>query len=165
MEEEDVAEKEVEDDDVEDDDVKEEEDDDIEHDDDVEDDEVYRVMMLKMMRCRVMMLKMLSWRRMILRMTMSRGRKRMMWRMMMLRGRKRMILRMLMWRIRTDPKTALRVLCEPAQSKCKSTFHKSHLVRKFKGKMPRPRLSPERGHTLCASLRGQNALQHFTRAT
>ena len=33
------------------------------------------------------------------------------------------------------------------------------------GKMPRPRLRPERGHTLCASLRSQNARQHFTRAT
>ena len=32
-------------------------------------------------------------------------------------------------------------------------------------KMPRPRISPERRHTLYASLRGRNALQHFTRAT
>jgi hypothetical protein len=32
-------------------------------------------------------------------------------------------------------------------------------------KMPRPRLSPERRHTLCASLCSQNTLQHFTRAT
>ena len=29
-----------------------------------------------------------------------------------------------------------------------STFHKSHFTRKFTGKMPRLRLSPERGHTL-----------------
>ena len=28
------------------------------------------------------------------------------------------------------------VLCEPAQSKCTRTFHNSHVVRKFKGKMP-----------------------------
>ena len=28
------------------------------------------------------------------------------------------------------------VLCEPAQSKCKSTCHKSHFVWKFTGKMP-----------------------------
>ena len=38
-------------------------------------------------------------------------------------------------------------LREPTQSKCRSTFHKSHFTRKFTGKMPRPRLSPERGHT------------------
>ena len=31
--------------------------------------------------------------------------------------------------------------------------------------MPPPRLSPERGHTFCASLHSRNALQHFTRAT
>ena len=37
-------------------------------------------------------------------------------------------------------------MCEPAQSKCKLTFHKSHFIRKFTGKMPRPRLSPERRH-------------------
>ena len=28
------------------------------------------------------------------------------------------------------------VLCEPAQSKCTCTFHKSHFVWKFTGKMP-----------------------------
>ena len=57
-----------------------------------------------------------------------------------------------------------------AQSKCTSTFHKRHLkshcIRKFTRKMPRPRLSPERRHTLCASLRSRTALQqHFIRAT
>ena len=31
--------------------------------------------------------------------------------------------------------------------------------------MPQAKLSPERGHTLRASLRSRNALQHFTRAT
>ena len=118
-----------------------------------------KMMMLRMMRCRVMMLRMIRWRRMMLRMMMSRGRKRMMWRMMRLRRRKMMILRMLMRR-RTDPKTTLLVLCEPAQSKCKLPFHKSHFIQKFTGKMPRPRLIPERGHTLCASLRSRNALQH-----
>ena len=54
-------------------------------------------------------------------------------------------------------RTAAHTLCEPAQSKCTSW--------KFTGKMPRPGLSPECGHTLGASLRNQNALQHFTRAT
>ena len=38
-------------------------------------------------------------------------------------------------------------VCEPAQSKCMSTFHKSHFRRKFTGKMSRPRVSPERRHT------------------
>ena len=33
------------------------------------------------------------------------------------------------------------------------------------GKMPGPRVSPERGHTFCASLRRRNALGHVTRAT
>ena len=60
-------------------------------------------------------------------------------------------------------------LCEPAQSKCMSTCHKrhqkTHCIRTFTGKMPRPRLGPERRHTLCASLRSRNACQHFTRAT
>ena len=77
-------------------------------------------------------------------------------------------------------------LCEPAQSKCTSTLHnrhqkshftlkfeymstfhkrhqKSHFIQKFTGKMPRPRLGPERGHTLCASLRSRNACPHVTR--
>ena len=45
----------------------------------------------------------------------------------------------------TDHKTAPHSLCEPAQSKGMSRFHKSHFIRKFTGKMPRPRMSPERG--------------------
>ena len=114
---------------------------------------------------------------MMLRMMMSRGRKRMMLRMMMLRRRRRrrrrmrrrrrkiMILRMLMWWRRTDLKTAPHVLCEPAQSKCTSTCHRSRFIRKFSGKMPRPRLSPERRHTLCGGLRSRNALEHRIRAT
>ena len=36
-------------------------------------------------------------------------------------------------------------------------------IRKFTGKMPRPRLSPECGRRLCASLHSRNALQHFSR--
>ena len=50
------------------------------------------------------------------------------------------------------------------QTKCTPTFHKSLCIQKITGKMPRPRLSPERGHTLCASLCSRNALQHFTGA-
>ena len=105
-------------------------------DDDVEDDNVAEDevegyvarMMLRKMRWRRMMLRKRRWRMMMLRMMMmSRGRKRMMWRMMILR-RKRMILRMPMRRRTTDLKTALRVLREPAQSKCTWTFHKSYFV-------------------------------------
>ena len=33
-------------------------------------------------------------------------------------------------------KTTAQTLCEPAQSKCTWTCHKSHFVRKFTGKMP-----------------------------
>ena len=49
--------------------------------------------------------------------------------------------------------------------KCTSIFHKSHFRRKFTGKMPSPNLSPERGMSLCASLRSRNACQHVARAT
>ena len=64
-----------------------------------------------------------------------------------------------------EPRTAARTLCEPALSKCTSTFHKSHSIQKFTGKMRRPSISPERRHTLCANLRSRNARQHFTRPT
>ena len=37
-------------------------------------------------------------------------------------------------------------LCEPAQSKCSSTCHKSHSIREFRGKMPFPRTAEQ---TLC----------------
>ena len=37
-------------------------------------------------------------------------------------------------------------LCASLQSKCMSTFHKSHFIRKFTGKMPRPRAGTR---TLC----------------
>ena len=46
------------------------------------------------------------------------------------------------------PRTQDNSLCEPAQSTCTSTFHKSHFIRKFTGKNPHPRLSPERRHKL-----------------
>ena len=45
-----------------------------------------------------------------------------------------------------DPKTEDHTLCEPAQPKCMSTFHKSHPIRKFTGKMPQPRTQTA---TLC----------------
>ena len=61
--------------------------------------------------------------------------------------------------------THTHTLCEPAQSKCIWRFHKSNFIQKFTGEMPAPRMSPERRHTLCASLRGRNARGNFTRAT
>ena len=66
---------------------------------------------------------------------------------------------------KTDPKTRTHTLCEPAQSKGTSTCHKSHVIRKITGRMPRPRMSPERGHTFCASVRSRYACQYFTRTT
>ena len=63
------------------------------------------------------------------------------------------------------PRTRTYTLCEPGQSKCMSRFHKSHFIQKFTGKMPQAKWSPERGHTLCASLGSRNACQDFTRAT
>ena len=61
------------------------------------------------------------------------------------------------------PRTRTHTLCERAQAKCMSRFHKSHFRRKFTGKMPQTKLSPERGRTLCASLRNRNACLHVTR--
>ena len=56
--------------------------------------------------------------------------------------------------------TATPSLCEPAQSKCTWTFHKSHFVRNLKGKCQT--LIPR--HPFCASLRSRNAHGHVTRA-
>ena len=50
-----------------------------------------------------------------------------------------LMLSMMMLRRRTDPKD--HTLCEPAQSKCTSTFHKSHFTRKFTRKRPQTRVS------------------------
>ena len=79
--------------------------------------------------------------------------------MMMMRMRMRMRVRMIM--IGPEPRTTL---CASP-----STFHKrhqkSHFMQKFTGKLPQPRLSPERGHTFCARLRSRNACRDVTRAT
>ena len=64
------------------------------------------------------------------------------------------------YRKNAGPQSGDIVLCEPAQSKCTWTFHKSHFVWKFTGKMP----DPNPGTSFCASLRSQNAHGHFTRA-
>ena len=60
-----------------------------------------------------------------------------------------------------EPKTQTHTLCELAQSKCTSTFHKSQFLQKFTGKMPRLRLSPECRRTLCASLRSPKCTSAF----
>ena len=49
---------------------------------------------------------------------------------------KMMMLMRRMLRRKTDPKTGKHTVGEPAQSTCTWTFHKSHVVRKFAGKMP-----------------------------
>ena len=61
-----------------------------------------------------------------------------------------------------EPRTRTHILCEPAQSKCTSTCHK-HFIQKFAGKMPQTKMSPERRQTFCASLRGRNTCQDFTK--
>ena len=40
-----------------------------------------------------------------------------------------------------EPRTRTHTLFEPAQSQCMWWFHKSHFIRKFTGKMPRPSVS------------------------
>ena len=45
-----------------------------------------------------------------------------------------------------ESRTRTHILCEPAQSKCTSTFQKTCFIRKFPGKMPRPKTAAQ---TLC----------------
>ena len=52
-----------------------------------------------------------------------------------------------LYRPQLEPRTRAHTLCEPAQSTCMSTCHKSNFIRKFTGKMPPRSLSPERRHT------------------
>ena len=85
-------------------------------------------------------------RKMMMLMLMLKRRKMMMWR------RRRMLRR------KADPKTRKHALCEPAQSKCRRTLHKSHFVWKIKKKWPR---APP-GTSFCASLRSGNADEHCT---
>ena len=56
------------------------------------------------------------------------------------------------------------ILREPAQSKCTWKLCKSLFIQNFMGKMPRPRLNPER-NTLDANLCSRNACQNFTKTT
>ena len=51
-------------------------------------------------------------------------------------------------------------LCQPAQSKHMSRFHKSHFIRNLQAKCRSQKPRP----TLCASFRSRNACQDFTRA-
>ena len=55
--------------------------------------------------------------------------------LLMWRRRKMMRLRRRVLRRKTDPKTEKHTVCEPAQATCAWTFHKSHFVWKFRGKM------------------------------
>ena len=60
--------------------------------------------------------------------------------LLMLRRRKMMIMRRRrMLRRKTGPKTEKHTSCEPAQSKCRRTLHKSHLVWKITGHLRRHR--------------------------
>ena len=61
--------------------------------------------------------------------------------MLMLRTRKRIMLRS-----KTDPKTGKHTVCEPAQSKCTRTFHRSHLYGNLRGKWAR---TPPAASVLC----------------
>ena len=83
-----------------------------------------------------------------------KARKMMTLRMMRLRRLKRMMLR-----AKTEPKTGDHTLCEPAQSKCTSTYHKSQ-AREFPGKT----LGPKTG-TQTLRGRNRNAQEHDRRAT
>ena len=44
-------------------------------------------------------------------------------------------------------------------------IRRATLYRNFSQKILRPKMGPERGHALCASLRSRNACQDFTKAT
>jgi hypothetical protein len=70
-------------------------------------------------------------------------------RMLMLRRTKMSRLRRMMLRRKTDPKTGKHTLCEPAQAKHLSSFHKSHLIRKCR-KNAAPQIEPgTQTHILC----------------
>ena len=156
--------------------------------------------MLRKMRWRMMMLWKMRWRMMMLSMMMSRGGRWWCWEWWCWGGAVEMHLEISQeplyteiyakntatsgWAQNADTHT----LCEPAQSKCTSTFHKRHFIQKiYCATKPQRRLwracavkmhinmsqsyflqekgrGPEPQPTLCASLRSRNALQHVTRA-
>ena len=106
-----------------------------------------------------------------------------------------MMSRMIILRRRTDPKTGSHTLREPAQSKCTSTFHKSHFMRQqtevqtlcepaeskcttYRPEISRKNAAPSvsvrdkqfvratrPGCRLCANLRNRHARRHVTGAT
>ena len=67
----------------------------------------------------------------------------------------------------SQPRTQTATLCETAQSKCMSTsFQKCYFTRATPyGNFQEKCRSPEPRTTLCASLRGRTAFQHFANAT
>ena len=73
----------------------------------------------------------------------SRERKMM---MLTLKRKMLMLRRRILRRKTEEPRTQTYTLCEPAQSKCTSTCHKSHTIRKFTGKMPQTRVSTQIRH-------------------
>ena len=135
-------------------------------------------MMLRRMRMRMIMRKM-KWRRTRWRMMILRGREVMMLRTMMLRRmmmKRTIMLRKIRWRRRMLQKmvedgdvenddvegdveeedrsrTYDHTLREPAQSKRMWRFHKSHFIRKFPGKMPQTRVSPEQAPVFTPTVR------------
>jgi hypothetical protein len=70
------------------------------------------------------------------------------------------MLRRRMLRRKTDPKTGKHTLCEHALATRAWTFHKSHFVWKFTGRMA----GTPPGTSFCGSLRGRNAHGQSTRA-
>ena len=69
-------------------------------------------------------------------------------RIMRSRGRKMMMLRTFhksteIHRENAQAQGTTQTLCEPAQSKCTWTFHKSHFAREFTGKMPGPKTATQ----------------------
>ena len=57
----------------------------------------------------------------------------MMWMLRRRRRKKMLRLRRLMLRRKTDPKTGMQTLCEPAQLKCTCTLHKAEIYRENAG--------------------------------
>jgi hypothetical protein len=72
-----------------------------------------------------------------------------------------MLRRMTLWR-KTDPKTGTPTLCEPAESKRMSRFHKRNFYTEIHSQNAAPQ---NRGADLLRRLGSRNACQDFTRAT
>ena len=60
----------------------------------------------------------------------------------------------------SELRTQTHTLCEPAQSKCTSTLHKCHFIRKFTGKMPSPSWRNLIKHRPCNYLKNLSVWTH-----